>query len=541
MKQLRLLLAQASVAALLQACAGSPSQPASPPATPTPAGPARAVENPPDVRARMSLRPTPPQPESRFPPPQQSEEDEARNANRPGEPDLLHVEPAVFLDGESFPEKKTYDPAFPEPRRTRYVSSAASGPGDGSLEHPWKDLQEALCRLEPGDRLLLAADIYAGSFRIAGACRSGTADRPIQVFARHAFLKPAGAGDVLTVERAHWQFWEMQIALLDSASAGFVTTGPEAHDIALDQSHIYEGRGPAVRLAAGSSAVTLSNCHIHQSSGVEIDAGTRGVTLVNNHIHHNRTASVTVGKGSGEAAQDIRLLGNRLHNDRGPALDLSNCRGLTIARNKLSNYRPGDATAGEAIVVRSGCRDVSIEYNSVLEASVALRVGGDPSESGPAPRAIVLQRNYLENRLTPDSVGLRVERGEDVRFVNNVIDRYSEPILLAPAGVERVSIANNLVIEPRTAFTLGSPASVSLFDYNVFGSGPNLKAVVGADRVEAAAWMALRMPHSRVVSGADLIGGDLGKIAGFSPVDAGKALEGLPFLGAAPDVGVAEK
>ena len=165
---------------------------------------------------------------------------------------------------------------------------------------------------------------------------------------------------------------------------------------------------------------------------------------------------------------------------------------------------------------------------------------GDPSESGPPPE-IVFQRNYLENRLTPDSTGLRIERGEDVRFVNNVIDRYFEPFRLAPAGVERVSIANNLVIEPRIAFILGSAASVSLFDYNVFGSGPDLKAAVGADRVEAAAWMALRMPHTRVVPGADLKGGDLAKIAGFSPIDAGKALDGLPFRGAAPDVGVAEK
>jgi hypothetical protein len=59
--------------------------------------------------------------------------------------------------------------------------------------------------------------------------------------------------------------------------------------------------------------------------------------------------------------------------------------------------------------------------------------------------------------------------------------------------------------------------------------------------VDAAAWMALRMPHSRVAPGADLSGGDLGKIVGFSPVDAGKALDGVSFRGAAPDVGVAER
>src|SRR6185295_2054093 len=290
-------------------------------------------------------------------------EAEDRESNRPNEPDLLHTESAVFLNGEPFPEKRVYDPNFPEAVRVRYVSPGAGSSivEDGSLERPWRDLQRALCGLEPGDRLVLAAEVYTGSFRVGEGCRSGTAGKPIQVFGRHAFLKAGGPGAVLTVERAHWQFWEMQIALLDSESAGFVTSGPEAHDIALDQSHIYEGKGPAVRLAAGTAAITLSNCHIHQSTGVRIEAGTRGVTLVSNHIHHNRAAAVTVGGGEGEPPADVTLDGNRLHNNRGPGLDLVRCAGVSAARNRLSNYRPGEDGengGGEAIVVRSGCRRV---------------------------------------------------------------------------------------------------------------------------------------------------------------------------------------
>src|SRR5262249_45256162 len=187
--------------------------------------------------------------------------------------------------------------------------------------------EDALWRLDPGDRLVVSADVYEGSFRVGGSCRSGTARQPIQVFARHAFLKPGGPGDVLTIERAHWQFWELQIALLDSDVAGLVVSGTEAHDIAVDQTHIYEGNGPAVRVAAGSSGVTFSNCHIHQSRGVRIEGGASEIVLVNNHIHHNRSASVAIGGGGGsEPARGVKLIGNRIHNDRGPALELSACR-----------------------------------------------------------------------------------------------------------------------------------------------------------------------------------------------------------------------
>ena len=313
-----------------------PTPTPTPTLTPT-SGPQKASENPPDVPARMPLRPTPFQPESKFPPPQQSEEEETRTSNRPGEPDLLHGEPAVLLGGEAFPEKKLYDPKFPDARRIRYVSADASGPGDGSNEQPWKDLQNALCRLEPGDRLVVAGGIYTGPFRVTGTCANGTAEAPIQVFARHAFLKAGSGADVLTVEKSHWQFWEVQIALLDSDSAGFVTAGPGAHDIAVDQSHIYEGNASAVRIAAGSSRITLSNCHIHQSTGVRIEAGASDITLVNNHIHHNRSASVTIGGGGDpRPARNISITGNRIHNDRGPALALSHCEAVTASRNRFS-------------------------------------------------------------------------------------------------------------------------------------------------------------------------------------------------------------
>jgi hypothetical protein len=512
--------------------------------TPTPT-PGRASENPEDIRARLP-RPTPFDSETKVKPPQQSAEEEARTSNRPGEPDLLHGEPSVLLDGIPFPERRPYDPKFPEARRLRYAAGDAPTPGDGSLEHPWKDLQQALCALEPGDRLVVGSGIYAGAFRIAGSCRSGTADAPIQVFARHAFLKSDGHGDVLTVERAHWQLWEVQLALLDSESTGLVISGPDAHDIAVDQSHIYEGKGPAVRVAAGSSRITLSNCHIHQSMGVRIDAGASAVTLINNHIHHNRSASVTVGGGpaaTAAPAREISLFGNRIHNDRGPALDLSRCEGVSIARNRLSNYRPNedDGRGGEAILVRAGCRNVVFENNSVLEASVGVRVG-DPTQPGPAPEEILLKRSYFENKLTKDSAALVIEGGRDIRFQNNVVDRYAEPFRIGASGVEGVSIANNLILEPAVAFTLSSTGAVVVFDYNVYGGGAGLKAATGTPpaKTDAAAWMAVHMPHSHVVQGLDLGGGDLAKVSGFSTVDAGKALEGVLYQGSAPDIGVAE-
>jgi len=533
-RRFRFLLA--AVVLLAASSSARPQAPApGPTATPTPQ-PQNPAENPEDIRARQP-RPTPLDTETKFPPPQQSAEEEARSSNRPNEADLLPGERAVLLDGRPFPERQPYDPKFPAARRTRFVSVEASGPGDGSLEHPWKDLQQALCALEPGDRLVVASGIYTGSFRVAGACNSGTADAPIQVFARHAFLK-SGGGDVLTVERAYWQFWELQIALLDSSAVGLVVRGPDAHDVAIDQTHIYEGNGPAVVLAAGSSRITVSNSHIHQSMGVRIEPGASSVTLVNNHIHHNRAASVTIGSGpGGSPPRGVSLLGNRIHNDHGPALVLSRCDGVTASRNRFSNYRPDedDGSGGEAIVIGT-CRDAAVENNSILEATVAVRVG---SASGAEPPASVgFSRNYLQNTLTGKSTAFAVDSGLSIRLNNNVIDRYAEPFRIG-AGVKGLTIANNLVLGPKTAFWLASWDSISLFDYNVFGVDGDWNAVVASAPVSAS-WVTKHMPHTHAVGGVTLSGGDLARIQGFTAVDAGTAVDKTPYQGKAPDIGVSE-
>ncbi|MGH9443468.1 MAG: right-handed parallel beta-helix repeat-containing protein [Thermoanaerobaculia bacterium] len=498
-----------------------------------------AVQNPPDVGAAIP-HPEPPQPEHEILPPQQSEEEEKKTANPHGEPRLIDVMPTVFLDGEPFPNARHYDAAFPDPRRTFYVSVESPAGGDGSEKRPWKDLQFALTRLQPGDRLVVIPGIYEGPFTIGKDCRDGTKEAPIQVYADDAFLKSSSGADVLTVERPFWQFWEVQIALLHSRGSGFVTKGPAAHDIAVDQSHIYEGEGPAVRFEAGSSRITLSSCHIHQGRGVEIDTGTRDITIVADHIHHNSGTSLTIGAGdvSREPAENISVLGNRFHNDRGHAVELRRCRHVRLSENKISNYRPEGSFAGDAVVVAAGSSDVAFENNTILEATRAISVGGNSSESG--PDRVAFRRNYLENQLTRQSTALLVRGGREIHFENNIVDRYEEPFDVGSAGVSEVSIANNLVIRPAFAWDVASFGVFNLFDFNVFGGESTLQGSVGGRASRAADWIGRRMPHSRLVPGAEISGRDLGKIVGFSALDAGTAVKGLSFKGLAPDIGIAE-
>jgi hypothetical protein len=404
---------------------------------------------------------------------------------------LLPAEPEVWLDGERFPAFARHDPQFPEPRRTFHVDAQAAAPGDGSAGRPWTDLQAALCRLEPGDRLIVAPREYSGPFRIGAGCRDGTADAPIQLFAHDAFLLPGASGDVLTVERAHWQLAHVQIALRDSRAAGLVLAGGGAHDVAVDHSHISEGDGAAVRITGGASAIVVSNSHIHHSGGVRIDGGAARIRLAGNHIHHNRASGVAVA-----GAREITIDGNRIHNDRGPAIHAARAANIAITRNRLWNCSPSAVAAG------AGSHSITIERNAIVEATTAIHLDG-------AERTAI-RRNYLENRLTAGSTALLAGSAREIRFHNNVVNSYTAPVRVHAAAAE-ISVANNLFLGPSPEW---SPAPPGAFSF----AGPN--AVAGAE---------------------SLAGRELGSIAGVQTVDAGKAMSGEPFHGTAPDLGIAER
>src|SRR5262249_26464875 len=149
-------------------------------------------------------------------------------------------------------------------------------------------------------------------------------------------------------------------------------------------------------------------------------------------------------------------------------------------------------------------------------------------------------RNFFQNTLTPEGLAFDVVRGTDIRFYNNVVDRYADDVHVT-AGVRSLSIANNLFLNAKMACVLPGPDAGYFFDYNVFANSTDLRAIVGSDNRTLSALTSGPMPHTRILPKVEISGGDLGKVTGFSPVDQGQAMPDLSYRGAAPDIGVAEK
>jgi hypothetical protein len=460
------------------------------------------------------------------------------------EPDRLRADPVVLMDGRAFPLLEEVKTRFREPSRVFYASSGAPAEGDGTEAKPWKDVQKALCRLEPGDRLVLLPGVYSGPWVIGPGCRDGTADAPIQLFGEESFLHGgAEKRPLLTISRAHWQIWNPELVLGPAATAGVLVSGPGAHDVLLDDLHIYDGPGHAVRIGDGSSRVTVSNSHVHQSSGILVSGPAKGLLFTGNKIHHNFAGPITLAGGPAGPVQDVVVSRNKLHNDQGPAVETTAVRNVRIDANKIYNYRPGGGFSGTALRIGPDSRNVVVEGSFFAEATAGIRIG----ESGREPPAqVVIRRNYFENRLTPEGIAVEIIAGRDVRILNNTVNRYAEGFRgpsAAGAG-ERLTVANNLILDPSgLAMRFSQPGSVAYLDHNVFsGAQGRVRVQLGTAIADVEAHRAAgRMKNSRVEKSLDFTDRDLARLGGGSLADAGRAFDALSFQGSAPDIGVAEK
>jgi hypothetical protein len=232
---------------------------------------------------------------------------------------------------ETPPDLTRHPIAVPTAERTFYVRRGADPGGDGSIEKPWRDAQEALCLLAPGDRLVFTPATYRPPLIVGEACKDGTAERPIQLFfAVDAVISGDSQEPLLEVRRAHWFVSSVEIVPGRGRGAAFATAGPGAHDVVLVDAHLHGGLGAAIAIEPGSARVTIANNHIHHfghpkrapdADGIVIAPGTKQIRVVANQIHHVRGEPIAVvapanrppgPDGKPLPAADVLLRGNQI-------------------------------------------------------------------------------------------------------------------------------------------------------------------------------------------------------------------------------------
>ena len=468
-------------------------------------------------------------------------------------PSSLLTLPPTLLDGRPFPQVSPYSPPQAPARRSLFVN-AGGAEGDGSEALPFNDLQKALCRLGPGDRLRVGPGTYPGPLVIGPDCQDGTESNPIQVaFDARSVVRGSGGGSAaLSVRRAFWRMERLTVDAGEEEASGVLIGS--AH-VAMDRVRITGGRGPGLVVEGTASYVTISNARIDKervrqagasSYGIQVAAGARDVLVTNSRLHHNPGGSIRVedGRPGVEPAQSLIFSANSIHDDGGPAIDVEAGRFVRIQRNTIV-ATPGEKTSRG--VVLGKVRDARIEGNEIANCALAIEVGQATPDGKPvsAVDGAWIVRNRVESQVS-SGAGVAVEAGRDVRVVNNVLQHLTEGILVLgkPPSTGAVTVVNNLLIEiSEVSFALSDAKAASVFDYNVFSPrGSSLAAVIGKTTQDLGSFLTKgSMPHTQVVSGVALQHRDLARVSGVETVDRGLPVDGLEFLGKAPDIGVAER
>jgi len=212
----------------------------------------------------------------------------------------------VYKPGQLGDAPRIEVPETPPLGRTVYVSVQARQPGDGSFERPFNNLQESLCDLRPGDRLLVMAGRYPAPVRLDESCSNGTAEAPIEVYFSddavlagpfEAVADPPSA--VVFIARSHWLFGGMEVRPEHAPRGIVIASG--SHHVTFRSIHVYSGVGSGVEILPGSEAIVIEGSHFHklgslggrtvnethgEHSGVRIFPGTRNIAVVDTKMHN---------------------------------------------------------------------------------------------------------------------------------------------------------------------------------------------------------------------------------------------------------------
>jgi hypothetical protein len=434
------------------------------------------------------------------------------------------------------------------------VSRAGSDSAPGTDAAPFKTISRGIAAAGPGDRITVRAGTYAEKLSITSAtARAGTPDAPIllQGDGRPHLVPGASEMSMVDVSRPYWTLDGFEVDALGQDRIGVSFFG-STEGSALRASLVHAGSGPAaVATSAGATGVVIDAVEIHHfwrdgadSHGVAVEPGSQRITVRNSKIHDVSGDSVQCIGPEGESplppADGLLVEGNDFYSNRENALDVKTCKRVVARRNTFHDFLQQSLPGGCAVVIHMSADDVLIEDNEIYRVGRAISLGGN--HVGPVPQRVRILHNRIHDVQSGtglDGVGISVANSSGAKVVGNAFTRVASAAIELGDGTggptDSLRIADNLV---DAAFAL-----------KVGGAAPGLSVGPNGFRPDAAfrylgvdydysGWKALGFGARTWLSSAMF-----GSADALSPapgaVDQGSD-EGLPFCGAAPDLGAVE-
>ncbi|MCP3103863.1 right-handed parallel beta-helix repeat-containing protein [Myxococcus sp. K15C18031901] len=467
--------------------------------------------------------------------------------------------PVTQTPGTSTPTTPTTgEPSQPRYSREWYVSPSGNDTAAGTQAKPLRTISKALSLVGPGEVVRVLSGTYAEKLVIDSTVRAGTANAPITLRGEgKAKLVPTSSGWYMAmVQRPYWRLENLEFDVRGARQVA-VTFAGNSNGSVLANSELYGGAfGSGISTDSGARGVTLENNHIHDfdqgstdSHGIVIAPTSQDITVRGNDIHGNSGDSVQClgpeGFSNDTPAKGVLIEDNHLHDNRENAVDLKTCHDVTVRNNRMHGFTKSSTSRGEAVVVHYSAKNVVLEGNDISDAALGIAVGGNRVDA--PPTNISVRRNRIHGLKMPEGSAIRIENGVDVRVLHNTVTGTEGFALVLGHGTggdsTRVAVRNNL-FATRNAVNLGPYVSELDLRSNVYL--PRASFTTGKFFVPESSWVGDALSAWKQ-QGQDTASSEaaeaLADAKTFAPgvgaVDKGMDL-GLPYCGAAPDIGAVE-
>jgi hypothetical protein len=440
----------------------------------------------------------------------------------------------------SLPAARTYT-------REWVVSPSGSDSAAGGSSAPFRTISKAVSVVGPGERITVKAGTYAEPVDISGSARAGTAAAPIRLQGEGMPTLIPGGSTLLSIGRPYWQVDGFNVDVKGQAKYAVAFVG-NTQGAVLSGSEVHHGSlGAGISTHGGAVGATIEDNHIHHFSrgtedahGVVVQPSSRNITIRNNRIHDNSGDSVQCigpeGYSTLAPADGVLIEGNEMYANRENGFDIKTCYNVTIRGNVLRDF----AAAG---VVHMSAANVLIESNDFFNVGKAIAIGGN--HDGPVPSNVVVRRNRIRDVLRDTTRGwdgdaIRLENSESAQVVHNTIVRVGNAAIMLGGGTggatSNLKVVNN-ILQGAEVLHIGSQAPGLVVANNLYASAAKVY-LSGPGTLTLSSWASQGRDTDSLETALQL-SSDGNFTPGSSAVDRGRNV-GLPFCGAAPDLGAVE-
>jgi hypothetical protein len=454
------------------------------------------------------------------------------------------------------PKQKPVVPGPTTPLRHVYVSAQGNDAASGQEGQPFKTVMKAVSQAQAGDLIHVGPGTYAETVELAGAVASGTAVSKIVLQGEGAptIVPAAGSGyAVVQVEKAHWVIdgFRVDVKAQPKYAVAFAV---DAGGSSLTNSVLYNGTfGAGVTTYNNAHDVVIDNNHIYNftrgnadSHGVVLQPTSKNITVRNNDIHNVSGDSVQClgpeGYSTLPPADGVLIEANHFYANRENAVDIKTCSNVVIRANRMHGFTGATTVAGAVVVVHMSAKNVTIEDNNIYDGGKGIAIGGN--HTGPVPTNIIVRRNKIHKMKaggTLEGTAIRIENSSGAVVANNTMTELEGPALVIGHGTggstTNLRVLNN-IIDAQSAVDLGPLAPGLTSKNNLFPATATF--VKSLATLDFAAWKALGLDTTSQTAQDALVGADEKLAPAPIAVNAGAVDPAVEQCGSAPDIGAYE-